>query len=163
MQLQLPLVALCYAFTIHFTCTINSRTELNWANRFDWLPWRLQVHALSSDMELLLLDAATRCQAVLCCRVTPLQKSLVVDLVKRHRKCVTLAIGDGANDVSMIKCNQSIKQSAFWANLYVTMEIRTGWQRKFRLPYEARNIAKSCEIALKPANEIRLFHQISIE
>ena len=54
-------------------------------------------------MELLLLDVATRCQAVICCRVTPLQKSLVVELVKRHRKCVTLAIGDGANDVSMIK------------------------------------------------------------
>jgi len=54
-------------------------------------------------MEMLLLNVATRCQAVICCRVTPLQKSLVVDLVKRHRKCVTLAIGDGANDVSMIK------------------------------------------------------------
>ena len=27
----------------------------------------------------------------------------VVDLVKRHKKAVTLAIGDGANDVSMIK------------------------------------------------------------
>jgi len=68
-----------------------------------WLSWQLQVHALSGEMELLLLDVATRCQAVICCRVTPLQKSLVVDLVKRHRKCVTLAIGDGANDVSMIK------------------------------------------------------------
>lgn len=56
-------------------------------------------------MELLLLDAAQRCQAVICCRVTPLQKSLVVNLVKRHRKCITLAIGDGANDVSMIKGN----------------------------------------------------------
>jgi len=67
------------------------------------LPWQLQVHALSDEMELLLLDAATRCEAVICCRVTPLQKSLVVDLVKRNRKCVTLAIGDGANDVSMIK------------------------------------------------------------
>ena len=61
------------------------------------------MHALSREMELLLLDVATRCQAVICCRVTPLQKSLVVDLVKTHRKCVTLAIGDGANDVSMIK------------------------------------------------------------
>lgn len=31
-------------------------------------------------------------------------QALVVDLVKRHVKAVTLAIGDGANDVSMIKC-----------------------------------------------------------
>ena len=61
------------------------------------------MHALTSDMELLLLDVATRCQAVICCRVTPLQKSLVVEVVKRHCMCITLAIGDGANDVSMIK------------------------------------------------------------
>ncbi|VDD95383.1 unnamed protein product [Enterobius vermicularis] len=42
-------------------------------------------------------------KAVVCCRVTPLQKARVVDLVKRHKKAVTLAVGDGANDVSMIK------------------------------------------------------------
>uniref|UniRef100_A0A8K9Y1B2 Phospholipid-transporting ATPase n=1 Tax=Oncorhynchus mykiss TaxID=8022 RepID=A0A8K9Y1B2_ONCMY len=41
--------------------------------------------------------------AVICCRVTPLQKALVVELIKKHKKAVTLAIGDGANDVSMIK------------------------------------------------------------
>jgi len=35
--------------------------------------------------------------------VTPLQKALVVELVKTYKKAVTLAIGDGANDVSMIK------------------------------------------------------------
>ncbi len=37
------------------------------------------------------------------CRVTPLQKAQVVDLVKKYKNAVTLAIGDGANDVSMIK------------------------------------------------------------
>jgi phospholipid-translocating ATPase len=42
-------------------------------------------------------------RAVICCRVTPLQKALVVELVKNYKKAVTLAIGDGANDVSMIK------------------------------------------------------------
>ncbi|XP_003368395.1 putative phospholipid-transporting ATPase ID, partial [Trichinella spiralis] len=46
---------------------------------------------------------ATACKAVICCRVTPLQKALVVSLVKRNQKAVTLAVGDGANDVSMIK------------------------------------------------------------
>lgn len=35
--------------------------------------------------------------------MTPLQKAQVVDLVKRNVKTVTLAIGDGANDVSMIQ------------------------------------------------------------
>ncbi|KAI2655301.1 Phospholipid-transporting ATPase ID [Labeo rohita] len=51
----------------------------------------------------LFLETACACRAVICCRVTPLQKALVVELVKRHKKAVTLAIGDGANDVSMIK------------------------------------------------------------
>ena len=54
-------------------------------------------------LELLFLDVATKCNSVICCRVTPLQKALVVDLVKKHKKAVTLAIGDGANDVAMIQ------------------------------------------------------------
>ena len=36
-------------------------------------------------------------------RVSPLQKALVVKLVKKHQKAILLAIGDGANDVSMIQ------------------------------------------------------------
>ena len=50
-----------------------------------------------------LLELGCMCKAVICCRVTPLQKALVVDLVKRNKQSITLAIGDGANDVSMIK------------------------------------------------------------
>lgn len=42
-------------------------------------------------------------KAVICCRVTPLQKAMVVQLIKKYKNAVTLAIGDGANDVSMIK------------------------------------------------------------
>lgn len=54
-------------------------------------------------MELEFLKTACMCKAVICCRVTPLQKAQVVELVKKYKKAVTLAIGDGANDVSMIK------------------------------------------------------------
>lgn len=59
------------------------------------------------------------CKAVVCCkssflirdhgpevssgRVSPLQKALVVKLVKKNQKAILLAIGDGANDVSMIQ------------------------------------------------------------
>lgn len=45
------------------------------------------------------------CHSVICCRVSPLQKAEVVKLVKNnfHFKPMTLAIGDGANDVSMIQ------------------------------------------------------------
>ncbi|VDP04896.1 unnamed protein product [Heligmosomoides polygyrus] len=59
--------------------------------------------ALDERLERLFLEIACMCMAVICCRVTPLQKAQVVDLVKRNKKAVTLSIGDGANDVSMIK------------------------------------------------------------
>ena len=41
-------------------------------------------------------------KSVICCRLSPKQKSLIVNLIKSHGKFVTLAIGDGANDVPMI-------------------------------------------------------------
>ena len=66
-------------------------------------------------MEQLLVDVACRCQAVICCRVTPLQKALVVDLIKRRKNAVTLAIGDGANDVSMIRSRCSRQRILFRA------------------------------------------------
>ncbi|XP_006019155.1 phospholipid-transporting ATPase IC isoform X2 [Alligator sinensis] len=49
------------------------------------------------------VDLACECRAVICCRVTPKQKAMVVELVKKYKKAITLAIGDGANDVNMIK------------------------------------------------------------
>ncbi|PKY01353.1 putative phospholipid-transporting ATPase [Aspergillus campestris IBT 28561] len=64
---------------------------------------RSLTFALEKDMEKLFLDLAVMCKAVICCRVSPLQKALVVKLVKRHLKSLLLAIGDGANDVSMIQ------------------------------------------------------------
>uniref|UniRef100_A0AAX7VPP5 Phospholipid-transporting ATPase n=1 Tax=Astatotilapia calliptera TaxID=8154 RepID=A0AAX7VPP5_ASTCA len=59
--------------------------------------------ALEKKLRLELLRTACMCQTVICCRVTPLQKAQVVQLVKKYKQAVTLAIGDGANDVSMIK------------------------------------------------------------
>lgn len=49
-------------------------------------------------------DLAYECHAVLCCRLSPLQKCEVVHLVKTSpSQPITAAIGDGANDVSMIQ------------------------------------------------------------
>uniref|UniRef100_A0A669B013 Phospholipid-transporting ATPase n=1 Tax=Oreochromis niloticus TaxID=8128 RepID=A0A669B013_ORENI len=62
-----------------------------------------QAFALEKNLRLELLRTACMCQTVICCRVTPLQKAQVVQLVKKYKQAVTLAIGDGANDVSMIK------------------------------------------------------------
>ncbi|XP_070336393.1 phospholipid-transporting ATPase FetA-like isoform X3 [Odocoileus virginianus] len=61
------------------------------------------AHALEGNLELELLRTACMCKGVICCRMTPLQKAQVVELVKKYKRAVTLAIGDGANDVSMIK------------------------------------------------------------
>uniref|UniRef100_A0A6Q2XYP7 Phospholipid-transporting ATPase n=1 Tax=Esox lucius TaxID=8010 RepID=A0A6Q2XYP7_ESOLU len=49
------------------------------------------------------VNMACECEAVICCRVTPKQKANVVSLVKKYKDAVTLSIGDGANDVNMIK------------------------------------------------------------
>ncbi|XP_026364620.2 phospholipid-transporting ATPase VD isoform X1 [Ursus arctos] len=59
--------------------------------------------ALQESLQKQFLELTACCQAVVCCRATPLQKSEVVKLVRNHLRVMTLAIGDGANDVSMIQ------------------------------------------------------------
>ncbi|XP_029110015.1 probable phospholipid-transporting ATPase VA isoform X1 [Scleropages formosus] len=61
------------------------------------------AYALEKSLEDRFLAVARSCRSVLCCRSTPLQKSMVVKLVRNKLKVMTLAIGDGANDVSMIQ------------------------------------------------------------
>ncbi|ORX95023.1 phospholipid-translocating P-type ATPase [Basidiobolus meristosporus CBS 931.73] len=62
------------------------------------------VYILGNDLLIdRFLRISEKCHSVICCRVTPLQKSLVVRIVKKRLRKVTLAIGDGANDVSMIQ------------------------------------------------------------
>jgi phospholipid-transporting ATPase len=48
------------------------------------------------------LTVAKMCNTVICCRVSPGQKREVVKLMKEQGNIITLAIGDGANDVPMI-------------------------------------------------------------
>jgi len=56
-----------------------------------------------ADFTAEFLEFAELCHSVICCRVTPLQKALVVTLIRTKLKKVVLSIGDGANDVSMIQ------------------------------------------------------------
>lgn len=51
----------------------------------------------------LFMQVSDHTKVVICARVTPLQKALVVRLVKTKRQSLTLAVGDGGNDVSMIQ------------------------------------------------------------
>uniref|UniRef100_A0A3Q0RBZ5 Phospholipid-transporting ATPase n=1 Tax=Amphilophus citrinellus TaxID=61819 RepID=A0A3Q0RBZ5_AMPCI len=64
---------------------------------------RTLTMALSPDLRGDFVDLAKHCRSVLCCRVTPLQKSRVVKVIREKLKVMTLAVGDGANDVNMIQ------------------------------------------------------------
>ena len=67
-----------------------------------------------------LIGLAAQCQSVLCCRVTPGQKADIVKLIRKYSTSITMAIGDGANDVNMIKS----EQDADWPML---VEFRSGF------------------------------------
>ena len=67
------------------------------------LKWDEERLAQQKAVEQLFVEVSSHCRSVLCCRVSPLQKAQVVELIKTSKKAITLAIGDGANDVSMIK------------------------------------------------------------
>ena len=68
------------------------------------------MHKLFGDpaLEAMLFCVLAACDAVIACRVTPKQKAQLVLLVHEHvtPTPVTLAIGDGANDVNMIMSAQ---------------------------------------------------------
>ncbi|KAL5759658.1 hypothetical protein ACOSQ2_018496 [Xanthoceras sorbifolium] len=61
------------------------------------------MYALDPSLRVMLLNLSMNCSSVVCCRVSPLQKAQVTSLVKKGAKKITLSIGDGANDVSMIQ------------------------------------------------------------
>ncbi|XP_034652198.1 probable phospholipid-transporting ATPase IA isoform X2 [Drosophila subobscura] len=60
-------------------------------------------YALSCDLRGDFQELCLLCRVVICCRVSPMQKAEVVEMVTQSTKAVTLAIGDGANDVAMIQ------------------------------------------------------------
>ncbi|KAG5441787.1 Phospholipid-transporting ATPase ID, partial [Clonorchis sinensis] len=64
------------------------------------------VHALHPSLRAAFLDLCMNVTTVLCCRMSPMQKASMVELVHmgfgEMQRPVTAAIGDGGNDVSMI-------------------------------------------------------------
>ncbi|KAK7079307.1 putative phospholipid-transporting ATPase IF [Halocaridina rubra] len=62
------------------------------------------LQILMDNMKEDFLSVCLRCTAVVCCRMSPRQKAETVRLVKKSKaNPVCAAIGDGANDVSMIQ------------------------------------------------------------
>ena len=96
----------CCYFDENLTRKLNFSSNLEYKNENEFavvINGHSLVHCLDATGKLSFLNVAKLCKSVICCRVTPLQKALVVELIKAHENCGTLAIGDGANDVSMIK------------------------------------------------------------
>ncbi|XP_041972957.1 probable phospholipid-transporting ATPase IA isoform X5 [Aricia agestis] len=60
-------------------------------------------YATGCDLKKDFIDLCLSCKVVVCCRVSPLQKAEVVEMVSSATGAVTLAIGDGANDVAMLQ------------------------------------------------------------
>ncbi len=61
------------------------------------------INILSNDdIGKVFFRVALLCRSVICCRVSPKQKSQVVQLCKSMGPWICLSIGDGANDVPMI-------------------------------------------------------------
>ncbi|EGR27787.1 phospholipid-translocating p-type flippase family protein, putative [Ichthyophthirius multifiliis] len=61
------------------------------------------IHITKPHIKILILNITKYCKCVLCCRVSPKQKQEVVTTIRENDKsAITLAIGDGANDVNMI-------------------------------------------------------------
>jgi phospholipid-translocating P-type ATPase (flippase) len=64
----------------------------------------LLVAEEKSPVRAIFLQWCLAARSIICYRVSPDQKAIAVNLIKKNLpKVVTLAIGDGANDVSMLK------------------------------------------------------------
>jgi P-type E1-E2 ATPase len=60
---------------------------------------------LSEDyLQKVFIDFTANCSSVVCCRLTPGQKAQILRLIKQSNPNeITAAIGDGANDVPMLR------------------------------------------------------------
>ena len=63
-----------------------------------------ELEQIFNDRKLLILfcNICLKCTSVICCRASPKQKAQLVKMIKELDNTITMAIGDGANDVGMI-------------------------------------------------------------
>ena len=106
--------AICYAKGAFLDCMDEGKPkalliEGEALSKTNWLTFHLIILsslAIILDNDLYkeeTINMLKDCEAVICCRVTPKQKADVVRLIKNSMNKITLAIGDGANDVNMIQ------------------------------------------------------------
>ena len=84
--------------------SINERMKLNFENDLGIVidGTTLDLILSNANFSRLFVLIAVSAKIVLCCRVSPKQKAKVVKLIKDSGDWITLAIGDGANDIPMI-------------------------------------------------------------
>jgi phospholipid-transporting ATPase len=82
----------------------NELAVFSFANRYALLiSGDALLKAVRPDLAEDLMLVADKCEAVLCCRVSPQQKAQIIVMVRNAViDAKTLGIGDGANDVNMI-------------------------------------------------------------
>ena len=82
---------------------IKSLTALNQQNIVIAIDGATLALVMSDpELENYFFKASLHVKSIVCCRVSPKQKADIVRVFKSRGKWITLAIGDGANDVSMI-------------------------------------------------------------
>lgn len=60
-------------------------------------------HAMTGEACRVFTELVLNCKSVVCCRMTPMQKAEVVEIIRKTTNEVVVAVGDGANDVAMIQ------------------------------------------------------------
>ncbi|KAL7049017.1 hypothetical protein ACKWTF_003569 [Chironomus riparius] len=119
-------------------------------------------YALSCELRREFYELCINCKCVICCRVSPIQKADCIMLVRECSKskdlwsrndCVTLAIGDGANDVAMIqRAHVGVGISgveglqAACASDYSIAQFK--YLRKLLLVHGAWNYSRMCKLIL---------------
>ncbi|CCE62610.1 hypothetical protein TPHA_0C04600 [Tetrapisispora phaffii CBS 4417] len=64
----------------------------------------LAMYESNPTLMAVFIELCTKTDSVICCRASPSQKALIVTNIRNTKKdLVTLAIGDGANDIAMIQ------------------------------------------------------------
>lgn len=91
-----------------YDCNVEAFFEANATRTFERPAVIIDGIAIGQILDrehlcIMFVDLAKRCESVVVCRVSPIQKAQVVKLIKSRLDAICLAVGDGANDVSMIK------------------------------------------------------------
>lgn len=110
-------------------------------------------HALDASVLLEFVELALAVKCVICCRVSPMQKAEIVQMVRTQRPhTVTLAIGDGANDVAMIQAAHVGVGISGMEGLQVRAVVRSSWSRvkSFELIFIYRTEVSSEGFSYKP-------------